>query len=233
MNILKSAGLHALIETLPLNERYSYNFDGNAQALDHILVSGNLFDHAAAGSRLRHRACQRRVPRPDLRPRPAAGPADDAGAGRLRRPRSPAPNAAGWNNCAVTVSLRVRRPAVGARRLVPRAPVIARVGGRGSGGVAVRRRRRAGSSLSAGVSNVDIDLTDADRDVQRRQSELPDRRDDRDHLLGDGCSRASRPRPVQTSAARRRRSGRGHTPSRHRHSTRPATRAVGRSASPL
>ncbi|WP_213287304.1 choice-of-anchor I family protein [Bradyrhizobium sp. sGM-13] len=38
--------LAELISKLPENERYSYNFDGNAQALDHILVSNNLFDSA-------------------------------------------------------------------------------------------------------------------------------------------------------------------------------------------
>ncbi|MEP7359388.1 MAG: endonuclease/exonuclease/phosphatase family protein, partial [Anaerolineales bacterium] len=42
-------GLHILINTLPENERYSYNFDANAQVLDHILLSDNLFDHALAG----------------------------------------------------------------------------------------------------------------------------------------------------------------------------------------
>jgi uncharacterized protein len=42
LTILKGAGLSALIETLPANERYTYNFEGNAQALDHILASGNL-----------------------------------------------------------------------------------------------------------------------------------------------------------------------------------------------
>ena len=31
-----------LTETLPKNQRYTYNFQGNAQALDHILVSNNL-----------------------------------------------------------------------------------------------------------------------------------------------------------------------------------------------
>jgi len=42
LNILKAAPLTALIETLPVNERYTYNFEGNAQAIDHILVSSNL-----------------------------------------------------------------------------------------------------------------------------------------------------------------------------------------------
>lgn len=44
LNILKSAGLTALIETLPANERYTYNYEGNAQTLDHILVSGYLLN---------------------------------------------------------------------------------------------------------------------------------------------------------------------------------------------
>ncbi|PYJ08196.1 MAG: hypothetical protein DMF06_13450 [Verrucomicrobia bacterium] len=43
INTLKGGVLHALIETLPESERYTYEFDGNAQALDHILVSDNLF----------------------------------------------------------------------------------------------------------------------------------------------------------------------------------------------
>ena len=44
VNNLESAGLANLVETLPHNERYTYNFEGNAQVLDHILVSGNLFN---------------------------------------------------------------------------------------------------------------------------------------------------------------------------------------------
>ncbi|MFN6483348.1 MULTISPECIES: putative Ig domain-containing protein [unclassified Nostoc] len=42
VSILESAGLTSLIETLPANERYTYNFEGNAQTLDHVLVSKNL-----------------------------------------------------------------------------------------------------------------------------------------------------------------------------------------------
>ncbi|MCA6116505.1 choice-of-anchor I family protein [Bradyrhizobium sp. WSM 1738] len=41
-----TAVLGELISKLPENERYSYSFDGNAQALDHILVSNNMFDSA-------------------------------------------------------------------------------------------------------------------------------------------------------------------------------------------
>ena len=39
---LKNAGLTALIETLPPNERYSYVYEGNAQTLDHFLLSAGL-----------------------------------------------------------------------------------------------------------------------------------------------------------------------------------------------
>lgn len=41
---LESAGLTSLIETLPANQRYTYNFEGNAQALDHIQTSRDLLD---------------------------------------------------------------------------------------------------------------------------------------------------------------------------------------------
>jgi len=44
---LKAAGLTALIETLPEAERYSYVFDGNSQALDHVMVSPGLLAGAA------------------------------------------------------------------------------------------------------------------------------------------------------------------------------------------
>ncbi|MBD2156858.1 SdiA-regulated domain-containing protein [Leptolyngbya sp. FACHB-16] len=42
LSILENGGLNTLVETLPANERYTYNFQGNAQVLDHILVSDNL-----------------------------------------------------------------------------------------------------------------------------------------------------------------------------------------------
>ncbi|WP_322746010.1 Ig-like domain-containing protein [Nostoc sp. LEGE 06077] len=45
INTLEGAGLTSLIETLPANERYTYNFQGNAQVLDHILASQNLVNN--------------------------------------------------------------------------------------------------------------------------------------------------------------------------------------------
>jgi uncharacterized protein len=47
LTVLESAGLTSLVETLPANERYTYNFQGNAQALDHILASANLLGRLA------------------------------------------------------------------------------------------------------------------------------------------------------------------------------------------
>ncbi|MEM8657099.1 MAG: endonuclease/exonuclease/phosphatase family protein, partial [Pseudomonadota bacterium] len=43
---LEDAGLTNLINTLPEDERYTFNFQGNSQALDHILVSDALLDGA-------------------------------------------------------------------------------------------------------------------------------------------------------------------------------------------
>ena len=42
--VLKGGVLNDLIETLPQNERYTYVFDGNSQALDHILLGASLFN---------------------------------------------------------------------------------------------------------------------------------------------------------------------------------------------
>jgi 2',3'-cyclic-nucleotide 2'-phosphodiesterase (5'-nucleotidase family) len=43
---LKGDELTNLVETLPASERYTYNYQGNAQVLDHILVSNNLAEAA-------------------------------------------------------------------------------------------------------------------------------------------------------------------------------------------
>ncbi|MBI5348421.1 MAG: endonuclease/exonuclease/phosphatase family protein [Chloroflexi bacterium] len=44
---LKEVGLTDLMEILPVNERYDYLYEGNAQALDHILASPNLMKTAS------------------------------------------------------------------------------------------------------------------------------------------------------------------------------------------
>ena len=43
LRTLSGGVLRNLMETLPPNERYTYVFDGNSQALDHVLVSTDLF----------------------------------------------------------------------------------------------------------------------------------------------------------------------------------------------
>ncbi|MGH2451723.1 MAG: endonuclease/exonuclease/phosphatase family protein [Candidatus Limnocylindria bacterium] len=45
VDILKGGVLDDLVDELPLEERYTYVFEGNSQVLDHILLSGNLFTH--------------------------------------------------------------------------------------------------------------------------------------------------------------------------------------------
>ena len=44
VSVLEGGGLTSLIETLPANERYSYNFEGNAQTLDHLMASAALLE---------------------------------------------------------------------------------------------------------------------------------------------------------------------------------------------
>lgn len=46
VNKLKAVGLADLVETLPAHERYTYVYEGNSQALDHITVSNNMLSVA-------------------------------------------------------------------------------------------------------------------------------------------------------------------------------------------
>jgi hypothetical protein len=45
LTTVKGGVLHALVESLPANERYTYVFEGNSQTLDHILLSNALFNN--------------------------------------------------------------------------------------------------------------------------------------------------------------------------------------------
>ncbi|MFZ1400454.1 MAG: lamin tail domain-containing protein [Candidatus Promineifilaceae bacterium] len=49
INTLEGSELNNLIETLPATEQYTYQFEGNLQVLDHILVSDNLFTNFLSG----------------------------------------------------------------------------------------------------------------------------------------------------------------------------------------
>jgi uncharacterized protein len=43
VTLLKGSELHTLIDTLPVNEQYTYVFEGNSQAIDHTLLSNHAF----------------------------------------------------------------------------------------------------------------------------------------------------------------------------------------------
>ncbi|WP_411350116.1 S-layer homology domain-containing protein [Paenibacillus sp. WLX2291] len=45
-NILKGTQLTNLVDTLPVNERYSYVYEGNSQTLDHVLMTPGIADKA-------------------------------------------------------------------------------------------------------------------------------------------------------------------------------------------
>ena len=49
VNTLEDNVLNNLIETLPATEQYTYQYEGNLQALDHILVTDNLFNSFLSG----------------------------------------------------------------------------------------------------------------------------------------------------------------------------------------
>jgi hypothetical protein len=99
--ILEAAGLHDLVKTLPVNEQYTYDFDGNSQAIDHTLLGGNLFAHAPFAYDAVHVNAEFADKASDhdpqvvllTMPRPTISAA-----------RTPAANAAGWNSTDVTVT---------------------------------------------------------------------------------------------------------------------------------
>jgi endonuclease/exonuclease/phosphatase family metal-dependent hydrolase len=153
---LKDAGLTALIETLPPAERYSYVFDGNSQALDHIMVSSNLLNNgaAAAGYDIVHVNSefldQASDHDPQLVQLTMPAPTISATA-------TPAANAAGWNNTAVTVNFTCV-DALSA--IVGGCPAPLTLGTEGADqSVSRTATTEGGLSLTAGVSNIDIDLT--------------------------------------------------------------------------
>jgi hypothetical protein len=49
LQTLDATPLHDLVTTLPVNEQYTYVFEGNSEVLDHILVSDHLFSQVHAG----------------------------------------------------------------------------------------------------------------------------------------------------------------------------------------
>ena len=190
---LKDAGLIAMIETLPPSERYSYVFDGNSQVLDHIMVSSNLLNHAAAaaGYDVVHvnsefidqasdhdpQLVHLTMPAPTISA--SASPAGE----RRRLEQDPGDR-----------ELHVRRPAVGDRGRLPGAGG-ARHRGRRPVGLADRDDR--GRALALGRRREHRHRPhEPDGDLHRRQGELSGRRAGLDHVHR---------RPTPCPASRRRR----------------------------
>lgn len=59
INTLEGNELNNLIETLPATEQYTYQFEGNLQVLDHILVSDNLYNNFLSGVDVVHGNAER------------------------------------------------------------------------------------------------------------------------------------------------------------------------------
>ncbi len=59
INTLEGNVLNNLIETLPVTEQYTYQFEGNLQVLDHILVSDNLYNSFLSGVDVVHGNAER------------------------------------------------------------------------------------------------------------------------------------------------------------------------------
>ncbi len=59
INTLEGNELNNLIETLPATEQYTYQFEGNLQVLDHILVSDNLYNNFLTGVDVVHGNAER------------------------------------------------------------------------------------------------------------------------------------------------------------------------------
>jgi hypothetical protein len=153
---LKAAGLFAMIETLPPNERYSYVFDGNGQALDHIMVSHNLLDHAAAaaGYDIVHVNAEFLDQASDHDPQLVQLTMPTP---TMTASTSPPVNAAGWNKSAVTVSFTCVDPL---SALVGSCPAPVTLSSEGENQSVSRSvTTEGGSSLSAGDPDIDIDLT--------------------------------------------------------------------------
>ena len=146
----------AMIETLPPSERYSYVFDGNSQVLDHIMVSSNLLNNgaAAAGYDVVHVNSefidQASDHDPQLVQLTMPEPTISASA-------SPAANAAGWNNTAVTVSFACIDPLSAILGGCP-PPVTLDTEGADQG-VSQLVTTKGGLSLSVDLMNINIDLT--------------------------------------------------------------------------
>jgi hypothetical protein len=153
--ILEAAGLHNLVNTLPENERYTYDFDGNSQAIDHILLGGNLFGNAAPAYDAVHVNAEFADGASDHDPQVVlltmVKPTISAS-------RTAAANAAGWNSSDVTVTFTCADP-LHAFVACP-APVTLSTEGANQSVTGESALKGGGTPVSATVNGISIDKTD-------------------------------------------------------------------------
>jgi predicted extracellular nuclease len=151
--ILEAAGLHDLVKTLPLNEQYTYDFDGNSQAIDHTLLGGNLFDHASFAYDAVHVNAEFADKASDHDPQVVlltmARPTISAS-------RTPAANAAGWSSTDVTVSFTCVDPL--SSLVACPSPVIVSTEGAGQS-VTGSSATKGGATVSTTLTGISIDKT--------------------------------------------------------------------------
>ena len=151
LSILEAGGLHDLVKTLPEDEQYTYDFDGNSQAIDHILLGGNLFEHATFAYDAVHVNAEF--------PNHASDHDPQVVLLTLARPsitaaRAPAPNAAGWSNGDVTVTFACVDP-LSSLASCP-APVTVATEGAGQS-VSASSATKGGDIVTATLGGISID----------------------------------------------------------------------------
>jgi predicted extracellular nuclease len=153
VGILEAAGLHDLVKTLPLNEQYTYDFDGNSQAIDHILLGGNLFEHASFAYDAVHVNAEFADRASDHDPQVVllALPKPTVSASR-----APAPNAAGWSSTDVTVTFTCVDP-LSALVACPSPVTVTAEGANQS--VTGESKTKAGDTVGATLTGISIDKT--------------------------------------------------------------------------
>jgi hypothetical protein len=153
LSIVEGGVLHVLVDTLPIAEQYTYDFDGNSQAIDHILFGANLFGNAVYAYDIVHVNSEFAVKVSDHEPQVVR-----IGLPRptISASRSPAANSAGWSSVDVTVSFTCVDP-LSALAACP-APVLVSGEGRDQS-VSRSSSLKGGGTVAATISGISIDKT--------------------------------------------------------------------------
>jgi predicted extracellular nuclease len=153
LGILETSGLRNLVDTLPVEERYTYDFDGNSQAIDHILLSGNPNDHSGFAYDAVHVNAEFANKASDHDPQVVL-----LGLPRptIAATRNPAANAAGWNAGDVTVTFACVDP-LAALLACPAAVTVSTEGAAQS--VTGSSATKGGDTVSTTLGGISIDKT--------------------------------------------------------------------------